>query len=120
MNDRKSVSGMPLPGAASRPVAIFVEARVARRRLWPSTIVYGAASTAILLFAVHRYWLFACLPWLADLGDASARSGAHTYGVVDVADLGQPAVDRQRHVHVARARSAALRSRAASRGGPRS
>jgi sterol desaturase/sphingolipid hydroxylase (fatty acid hydroxylase superfamily) len=65
MNYRKSVSGMPLPGAASRPVAISVEARVARRRLWPSTIVYGAASTAILLFAVRRYGLFSCLPWLA-------------------------------------------------------
>jgi sterol desaturase/sphingolipid hydroxylase (fatty acid hydroxylase superfamily) len=65
MNDRKSVSGMPLPGTASRPVAISVEARVARRRLWPSTIVYGAASTAILLFAVRRYGLFSCLPWLA-------------------------------------------------------
>jgi sterol desaturase/sphingolipid hydroxylase (fatty acid hydroxylase superfamily) len=65
MNDRKSVSGIPLPGAASRPVAISVEARVARRRLWPSTIVYGAASTAILLFAVRRHGLFSCLPWLA-------------------------------------------------------
>jgi sterol desaturase/sphingolipid hydroxylase (fatty acid hydroxylase superfamily) len=65
VNDRKSVSGLPLPGPAPRPVVMSAEARIARRRLWPSMMVYGASSAAILLFAVHRYGLIACLPWLA-------------------------------------------------------
>jgi sterol desaturase/sphingolipid hydroxylase (fatty acid hydroxylase superfamily) len=41
------------------------EARVARGRLWPSTIVYGAASATVLPFAAHRHGLIACLPWIA-------------------------------------------------------
>ena len=65
LNDRKSVSGLPLSGPAPRPVVMSTEARIARRRLWPSTMVYGASSTAIIMFAVHRYGLIACLPWLA-------------------------------------------------------
>jgi hypothetical protein len=65
VNDHRSVSGRPLPGSAPAPVVMSAEARIARRRLGPSTIVYGASSAAILLVAVHRYGLIACLPWLA-------------------------------------------------------
>jgi cyclopropane-fatty-acyl-phospholipid synthase len=56
MNDR---------GAAREPFVMAVEARNAWRRLWPPTIVYGAASATLLLFAVNRHGLVACLPWLA-------------------------------------------------------
>ena len=69
MNARKSVSGMPLPGVASGHVVMSAEARVARRRLWRSTSVYGTASATVLLFAAHRHGPIACLPWIAAGGD---------------------------------------------------
>jgi len=34
VNDRKSVSGLPLPGRVPRPGVMSAEARIARRRLW--------------------------------------------------------------------------------------
>jgi cyclopropane-fatty-acyl-phospholipid synthase len=64
-NDRKAVSGLPLQAGASGPVVMSAEARVARRRLWPSTIVYGTASATVLLFAADQHGLIACLPWIA-------------------------------------------------------
>jgi sterol desaturase/sphingolipid hydroxylase (fatty acid hydroxylase superfamily) len=45
-------------------VVLSAEARIARRRLWPPTIVYGAASATLLGFCLHRYGPTACLPWL--------------------------------------------------------
>jgi sterol desaturase/sphingolipid hydroxylase (fatty acid hydroxylase superfamily) len=64
MNDRKSVSGVPLPARTPSGVVLSAEARIARRRLWPSTIVYGAASATLLGFCVHQHGPLACLPWL--------------------------------------------------------
>jgi sterol desaturase/sphingolipid hydroxylase (fatty acid hydroxylase superfamily) len=62
--DLKSVSGVPVPGPVRRPVSMKVEARIARRRLWPATIVYGSASATAILFAVRAHGFVACLPWL--------------------------------------------------------
>jgi sterol desaturase/sphingolipid hydroxylase (fatty acid hydroxylase superfamily) len=58
------VEDRPLPARTPSGVVLSAEARIARRRLWPSTIVYGAASATLLGFCLHRYGPAACLPWL--------------------------------------------------------
>jgi sterol desaturase/sphingolipid hydroxylase (fatty acid hydroxylase superfamily) len=63
--DRKSVSGIPQQGPARQPVDLAAQARVARERLWPPTLVYGIGSAAVITLAVWRHGWHACLPWVA-------------------------------------------------------
>lgn len=64
-HDRKSVSGIPLPRPARRPIDLAAQARIARGRLWPPTLVYGIASALVIALAVSRQGWLDCLPWVA-------------------------------------------------------
>ena len=63
--DRKSVSGIPQRGPARQPVDLAAQARVARGRLWPPTLVYGIGSAVVVALAVWRHGWRTCLPWVA-------------------------------------------------------
>jgi cyclopropane-fatty-acyl-phospholipid synthase len=64
LNDRKPVSGVPIPARTPRGVVLSAEARIARRRLWPATIVYGATSATLLGVCLYRHGPIGCLAWL--------------------------------------------------------
>ena len=64
-HDRKSVSGIPLQGPARQPIDLRAEARVARERLWPPTLVYGIGCAVVIALATSRHGWRASLPWVA-------------------------------------------------------
>jgi sterol desaturase/sphingolipid hydroxylase (fatty acid hydroxylase superfamily) len=63
--DRKSVSGIPQRRRALQAVDLAAQARVARGRLWPPTLVYGIGSAVVIALAVRRDGWRTCLSWVA-------------------------------------------------------